>query len=106
MKNDIQTYIQLYAGNVELNIAVTDDLKFTVGNLKNFGHITVSSGELDKEECFWDNLEFFFEISKKKFKKECGKELEQKGFDAKETYKDIKQLLKRSFKLKILTVCE
>lgn len=84
MKNKIQTYVQLYAGNVELNIAVTDDLKFTVGNLKNFGHIAVSSGEVDKEE--------------------CGKKLEERGFNVEETYKDIKQLLKRAFKINILTV--
>lgn len=103
MKNNIQTYIQLYAGNVELNIAVTDDLKPQEDNLKNFGHIVVSNGQLNSEDCFWDNLTFFFEIDKRAFKKDCKKELESKGFDVKETYKDIKQLLKRAFKLKILT---
>jgi hypothetical protein len=102
MKDKIQTYIQLYSGDVELNIAVTDKLKIQEDSLKNFGHITVSSGAIGKEECFWDNLFYFYFIPAKKFKKECGKELKEKGFEVEQTYKDIKRLLKRAMKLGIL----
>lgn len=101
-KTAVQTYVQLFSGNVELSIAVTEKLKREKGNLEGFGHIAVSSGEIDKDECLWDNLAFFNGISAKKFRKDCKKELEEKGFSITETHKDIKKLMKRAKKLKIL----
>ncbi len=102
MKDKIQTYVQLYSGNVELNVAVTEELKLQEGNLKNFGHIEVTDGTVGGENCFWDNLFYFYSISAKKFKKECGKELNKKGYEVEQTYKDIKRLIKRAKKLKII----
>ena len=107
MKDKISTNVQLYLGNVELNITVTDKLKLEEGNLRNFGHIHISNGRKDEEtDYFWDNLNYFYSISAKRFKKECRDELEKGGFDVEETRKDIKRLLKRAFKLKILEKSE
>lgn len=99
----ISTEIRLYLNEVELAVYVDNDLKKSRNpNTKNFGNITVSTGVIGSKDCFWDNLEFFFDISYDDFRKECRKELRAKGFKTKETYKDIKLLLKQAFKLKIL----
>lgn len=103
MKEKINTCIQLYLNEVELNISVKKDLSCQDGVLKNFGYIKVSTGQIGKEDCFWDNLDFFINCGKKEFKEECKKELQEKGFNHKEIYKTIKQLLKRAKKLNILT---
>lgn len=100
--NRIGTEVNLYLNNVELTISTTKNLKKESGNLTNFGSITVSTGKIGAKECFWDNLEYFFNISYEDFRKECRSELREKGFKTKETYKDIQKLLKRAFKLKLL----
>jgi hypothetical protein len=104
MKDNITTYIQLYSNNVELNISVTKDLKREEGNLKNFGYIQITEGEIDEKGCFFDNLEYFFDLSFKKYKKECRKDLEKGGYNVKQTYKDIKRLLKRAHKIGIIKI--
>ena len=103
MKEKINTCIQLYLNEVELNISVKEDLSCQDGVLKNYGYIQVSTGSIGEKECFWDNLDFFLNCGKKEFKQDCKKELQQKGFNYKEVYKTIKQLLKRAKKLNILT---
>lgn len=102
MKTKIGTNVQLYLNNVELNIAVQEDLKGEEGNLKNFGWLEISDGTIDGETCSWDNLLFFYQLSLEDFKKECGKDLKRCGFGAKKTWKDINKLLKRAIKLKLL----
>ncbi len=105
-KDDINTYIQFYLDEVELNISVKDDLTRYDENepLHNFGYIQVSTGHVDNEDCFWDNLNFFILAGKKEFKEECKKELQQKGFkDWKDIYKKIKILLKRAKKLNLIS---
>lgn len=103
MKEKIQTYVQLYSNNVELNLSVTDDLKCQEGNLKNFGHISITSGSIGEKGIFWDVIEYFLEVDFKTYKKDCKKELNKAGYDVKQTFKDIKRLLKRAKKLKLLT---
>ena len=78
-QTNIQTYIQFYLDDVELNISVTDKLKRQEGNLKNFGYIQIMTGAVDEKSVFWDNLEFFIGISKEDFKRECKKDLWEKG---------------------------
>ena len=102
MKEKINTYVQLYLNNVELNLAVTEDLKCEEGNLKNFGYISITSGSIGEKGIFWDGIEYFLEVDYKTYKKECGKKLEKGGYEIKQTFKDIKRLLKRAKKLKIL----
>ena len=105
-KDNVQTYIQFYLDEVELNISVKDDLSGHKENdpLRNFGHFQVSTGHKDNEDCFWDNISFFISAGKKEFKEECKKELQQKGFkDWKETYKKVKTLLKRAKKLNLIS---
>lgn len=104
-KDSVQTYIEFYLDEVELNIAVKEDLsRYKEGEaLCNFGHIQVSTGYLDNKDCFWDNLSFFISAGKKEFKEECKEELKQKGFeDWKSIYKKIKVLLKRAKKLNLI----
>lgn len=103
MKEKIQSYVQIMSGNVELNIAVKEDLKKQDGNLSNFGYIQVTDGGIESKNCFWDSIPFFFQISFADFKKECGKELKEKGYPVEETYKDVKRLLKRARKLNLIT---
>ena len=102
MKNNIQTYIQFYLDDVELNISVTSKLKKQEGNLKGFGYIQVSSGETNAHECFWDGIEFFKQCDYKTFKEECKGDLEKGEYPVKQTYKAIKKLLKRAKKLNLL----
>ena len=58
-KNDIQTNIQLFLDEVELNISVKDDLTGYSENepLYNFGYIQVSTGHINDEDCY-HHLEF------------------------------------------------
>lgn len=103
MKTKISTYVQLFLNNVELNIAVQEDLKVENDRLKNFGWFEISDGTISGETCSWDNLCFFYDLSLKDFKRECGEDLKCCGFGAKKTWKDINKLLKRAFKLELLT---
>lgn len=98
----INTYIQLYLNNIELNIAVTKNLKGEKDRLKNFGWFEISDGTINAETCSWDNLSYFFDVSYDSFKNECGEDLKRCGFGAKKVYKDINKLLKRAFKLNLL----
>lgn len=92
--------IELYDGEVSLKIWVTPKLK---ADGQNFGHIEVGGFIDSNKNCFWDALPYFFDISKKEFNRDCGKELEEKGYDKEEVRKAIKKLIKRAFKLKLLT---
>lgn len=103
-KTSIQTYVQLFLNNVELNIAVTKDLKREEERLKNIGYIQITEVGINEEKCFWDNIKFFFNLSFKEYKKECKEDLDNGGYDAKQTYKDIKRLLKRAHKMKIIDI--
>ena len=100
LKEDILTYIQLFLNNVELNIYVDKNLKRKKEHI--FGYFQITDGKKDDEPLYWDNIEFFIEAKKERFKEECGKELEEKGYDWKQTYKEIKTLLKRAKKLRLI----
>ena len=102
MENKIQTYVQFFLDDVELNISVTDKLKKQKGALKDFGYIQIDSGSLDAHKCFWDCIKFFQKCNYKEFKGECKKDLYKGNFPVKQTYKAIKKLLKRAQKLNIL----
>jgi hypothetical protein len=100
----VQTYIQFYSGDVELNISVKDDLTKHLENesLYHFGFFQITNGDLDDKPIFWDNLDFFISAGKKEFKRECKKDLKNKGYDWKEIYKQVKTLLDRAQKLNLL----
>lgn len=93
--------VELYVGDVTLNVWV--DRKLNADG-HNFGGIEIGGWADDKKNCYWDNLDFFLTCTKKEFNKECKEELKQKGFPVRETRKDIKKLLKRAIKLKILKI--
>lgn len=102
--NKIQTYVQLFLNDVELNISLTNKLKRQEGNLKNFGFIQINNGDRDSENCFWDGLSFFYNCKYKAFKKECGDDLKKINFPPKKAYKTIKKLIKRANKLNLITI--
>lgn len=104
-KDDVQTYIQFYVDEVELNISVKDDLTGHKENepLHNFGYFEITTGNIGEKPIFWDGIEWTLKVGKKEFKKEFSKELKEKELDLKETYKKVKALLKRAKKLNLLT---
>jgi hypothetical protein len=104
MENNISTYVQLYMNDIELNISVKKDLTGYKDDepLYQFGYIQITDGTIGDKPFFWDNLSYFINCGKKEFKEECKEELKEKGYDWKETYRDIKILLKRAKKLKLL----
>jgi len=104
MKDKINTNIQFYLEDIELNISVKGNLTKHLENepIHNYGFIQITNGGLDDKPLFWDNVSFFISAGKKEFKEECKKELQEKGYDWKEVYKQIKTLLKRAKKLDLL----
>lgn len=86
MEDNIQTYVELNKTMVTLSVAVTKYLKKEVGNLANFGHIEVNCGHIGIEGVFWDGLEYFFDIDKKK-EKEIKKRAKGKGSILQRSYK-------------------
>jgi hypothetical protein len=104
MENKISTYVQLYLNDIELTIDVKEDLgRYEEDEvLHQAGHFQITDGRIEDKPLFWDNLTFFIECGKKEFKAECKTELKEKGYNWKETYKDIKTLLKRAKKLNII----
>ncbi|WP_396180270.1 hypothetical protein [Flavobacterium sp.] len=103
MKDKIQTYVQFYLDEVELNISVKEDLTKHKEDepLHKSGYIQITNGS-SEDTIFWDGIPWALKVGKKEFKKECKKELRQKGYNWKETYKKVKTLLKRANKLDLL----
>ncbi len=100
----ISSHVQLYLNDIELSISVKEDLSGykDFEPLYQFGHFQITDGTIEDKPLFWDGISFFIACGKKEFKKECKKELKEKGYNWKETYRDIKSLLKRAKKLKLL----
>lgn len=103
-ENNIQTYVQFYLEDVELNISVKNDLSRQEDKLKNFGFIQITDWHVNTKPLFWDNLNFFILAGKKEFKEECKSDLKEKGYDWIKTYKQIKTLLKQAEELNLITV--
>ena len=98
----IQTYVQFFLKEVELNICVGDKLERQEKQLKNFGYIQITDVGLNTKPIFWDGIEFFLSCTKAEFKKECKKELKLAGYDWKECFEIIQLLLKRALELNLL----
>lgn len=80
---------------IKVNVSINKDFKTNLGtNLHNWGYIEVSSTSIDeKEQCFWDNMNFFLKAPKNLIKKECKKELIDKGFYYKGFFKDLQNMI-------------
>lgn len=102
----INRAVELQIGMVRINVTVKKNLKAREDVLKNWGYIEVTDGGLESDSCFYDNLDFFMNCTKKGFQEECKEELKDKGYDWRETYKEIKKLIKEAVRLKILTPTE
>jgi hypothetical protein len=105
----VQTYIQFYSGDVELNISVKDDLTKHLENesLHHFGYFQITNGDLDDKPIFWDNISWTSKVcnnkrGRKEFKKELKEQLKEKGYNWKEIYKQVKTVLDRAQKLNLL----
>lgn len=82
---------------VEIDVYVDENLKPSEYNL---GSIIISSIYLtNKNECNWDNLNFFFTASKEDIKNECKQELVEKDLYVKGIFKTIKELTKEARRL-------
>ena len=100
MSNEkIKYIVNLYLGDITLSIWTTKNFK---GEEDNFGYIEIG-GYLDQNKnCFWDNIDFFLEVTNKAFRDECGKELEEKGFDVDNTRRTIRRLINRAKKQNLI----
>lgn len=90
--------IEFYKDNVTLTIYLKEDL---TPQFPLFGHVEVHSGALIDESDFWDSLDWSISCNKEEFKKELKKSLEKKGYNWKDTYKDMKYLLNKAKKLNL-----
>lgn len=100
MQNDkIKYVVHLYLGDITLSIWTSKNFK---GSDRNFGMIEVG-GSADREKsCVWDNIDFFVDMTNADFKKECGEELERKGFHIDDTRRVIRRLINRAKKQNII----
>lgn len=103
MKDKIQTYVQLFKGDVQLTLLVDKKLKATSEYIKNLGYFEITNGTLNDKHLFLGNLLFFTEVDNISLLKEISEDLKEKGYKPKEILKHIKSLLKRAKKLKILS---
>lgn len=90
--------ISLYKDDVTLDVWVKDDLS---KDKTLFGAIKVSEG-MDNEFCYWDNIPFFQNVSRKDFRNECGGDLGKLRHRGNEIYDDIKYLISKAKKLNLL----
>lgn len=97
-KREVGLAIQLRTDNVLLTISVQENLKSD----KLSGYIEVDNGQRDSYVVFWDNVEFFIKVRKKEFKEECLDDIIKTDLDWKEVYKDLKALIKKAKKLKLI----
>lgn len=101
-EQDIHYNVVLVKNDTTLSVCTTETLDKQEGNLKNFGYISVHNGSIHTKEVCWDNLEYFFKLTKKK-KRSIKKELKEKEQHYKGVVKDIKTLIKRAFELELLS---
>jgi len=98
-KDKIRYVVNLYLGDITLSIWTTKNLK---GAEDNFGYIEIGGNADQSKNCFWDNIDFFMDISNKAFRDECGKELEEKGFHIDDTRRVIRRLITRAKKQNLI----
>lgn len=93
VKEPIRTTVTTYINEVSLNVWTTKKYK---AEKTNFGYIEIGGNSDSNKNCAWDNLDYFIDIKYKTFKKECGEELDEKGFDIAETFDNIRRLINRA----------
>lgn len=100
----IWTSVQLRINNVKLCIYTTDNLTSRLGVLKySSGYLEIEFGSKDESNIFWDEIYFLMYCDYKTFKEEYGDDLREKDLKIEETFKTIKRLIKKAYKLNILT---
>jgi hypothetical protein len=67
------TFISIYKNWVTVELWVNKDLSLREGN---FGGVRVSDGRIDKKDVYWDNIDYFLKLKKKKIK-ELKKDLQE-----------------------------
>ena len=85
-KEPIRTTVTTYINEVSLNVWTTKSYKAEKD--MNFGYIEIGGNADSNKNCTWDNLDFFIDIKRKAFMKECGEELDEKS-SAFDTYIQI-----------------
>ena len=78
----------------DINVKLLIDLDEFSNPNDNEGYIEITSiNTLNKNYCFWDNLDFFIYNNKKTIKEECKQELIDKNLYVKEIFKTIEKLI-------------
>lgn len=102
---EIAVYNTIGNSQISIRVAIRNNYKPCKkdSRFKNFGAITVESVyNTNKEECYWDNLIFFYNNSNKQIKKQCMQELIDKNLYEEEIFKTIKKMIKHLIKYKYL----
>ena len=89
-------YISFWKDDVTLSLWLEDDL---TPCKHKFADITVSTSRLADKDVYWDCLEYFINVDKKTFKKECKPDLKDLDLSWKDVYKDIKYLIAKAKRL-------
>ncbi len=90
---------------ISISVSLNDKFKpYKKGEpLYNFGHIEIESIYNDNTKtCFWDNLQFFLDSSKKEIYKECFDDLKDNDLYHEEVFKSIRRMIKLLIKHKYL----
>jgi hypothetical protein len=98
----ILSEVQLRIDNVTLTVSVDNKLKVRQDVLKNNGYIEITTGNINDENIFWDNLDWFIHVEYLDFISECEEDLKTLGYKNKQTFKIIQRLIRRAIKLGIL----
>jgi hypothetical protein len=96
------SFISFYSNQVTLEIWL-DSKPGTIVNMSPlFGGIMVRGEKIDDKELYWDNINFFIGVSKKRFKKSCKEELESVHMNWKDVYQDVLTVLSEAKKFGFL----
>ena len=88
----------------DINVKLSIDLDEFSNPNDNEGYIEIKSNNtLNKNYCFWDNLDFFIYNNKKTIKEECKQELVDKNLYIKGIFKVIENLINVAISEKMLT---
>lgn len=86
------SYISFYSNDVTLELFLDSKSSTIKADSGLLGFIKVQGSMKEDKEVYWDGIDFFLNVSKKEFKKDCKEELVGIGMDWKDVYQDIKEV--------------
>jgi hypothetical protein len=99
------SYISFYSNDVTLELFL--DSKSSTIKLDSglCGFIKVQGPMKEDKEVYWDGIEYFLNVSKKEFKKDCKEELVGIGMDWKDVYQDIREVFNGAKRFSLIPGC-